>query len=111
MPQPYNKQLELMAQRGLEALRMGDLESARRDLTAVLQTGLAPVTVAVMLAMACQRLNDAQARSAHRATHRLPQLSSDRSPVAADAAGLQFSCRQRNTLLSARQSLGVQRHH
>jgi Tfp pilus assembly protein PilF len=50
--------LEILAQRGLDALRVGDLPSARRDLGTVLQAGRASVMVAVMLAVACQRLND-----------------------------------------------------
>lgn len=56
---PETTQLETLAQRGMEALRAGDLLSAQRDLAAVLQTGRASVPVAVMLAVACQRLNDA----------------------------------------------------
>jgi aspartyl/asparaginyl beta-hydroxylase (cupin superfamily) len=52
------KALEAMAQRGLDALRVNDLETARRELGTVLQSGRATVPVAVMLAMACQRLND-----------------------------------------------------
>ncbi len=57
--QPQATDLEALAQRGLDALRAGDLQSARLDLAAVLQTGRASVTVAVMLALACQRLDDA----------------------------------------------------
>lgn len=56
--QPDTTELETLVQRGLDALRTGDLLTARRDLGTVLQTGRASVTVAVMLALACQRLND-----------------------------------------------------
>jgi aspartate beta-hydroxylase len=56
--QPQVTELEVQAQRGLDALRTGDLQSARRELSAVLQTGRASVATAVMLAIACQRLND-----------------------------------------------------
>jgi aspartyl/asparaginyl beta-hydroxylase (cupin superfamily) len=52
------KALEARVQRGLEALRAGDPVTAAQELGPVLKTGRATAPVAVMLGLACQRLND-----------------------------------------------------
>ena len=54
------KALEAMVQRGLDAMRIGDATTAVRELEPVLKTGRASVPVAVMLAIACQQLNDVE---------------------------------------------------